>query len=54
VGRRRREHLATYRAAVERWLGGIITLRQKGARVIEDSRRTRFAAWADRGRERGR
>ena len=31
--------LATYRAAVERWPGGAITLRQ-GARVIEDSRQT--------------
>ena len=39
---------ATYRAAVERWPGGAITLRQ-GARVIEDSRRTRFASWAGRG-----
>jgi hypothetical protein len=38
---------ATYRAAVERWPGGVITLRQ-GARVIEDSRRSRFAAWAGR------
>ena len=38
---------ATYRAAVERWPGGAITLRQ-GARVIEDSRRTRFASWVDR------
>jgi hypothetical protein len=35
------EHIATYRAAVERWPGGAIALRQ-GARVIEDSRRTRF------------
>jgi hypothetical protein len=43
---------ATYRAAVERWPGGAITLRQ-GARVIEDSRRTRFASWADKGRQRG-
>ena len=32
--------LATYRAACERWPGTPITLRQ-GARVIEDSRRTR-------------
>src|SRR5437588_12596790 len=44
---------ATYRAAVERWPGGAITLRQ-GARVIEDSRRTRFASWADKGRQGGR
>jgi hypothetical protein len=44
---------ATYRAAVERWPGAAITLRQ-GARVIEDSRRTRFASWADKGREGGR
>jgi hypothetical protein len=44
---------ATYRAAVERWPGGVITQRQ-GARVIEDSRRSRFAAWAYKGRERGR
>jgi hypothetical protein len=29
----------TYSAAVKRWPGGVITLRQ-GARVIEDSRRT--------------
>jgi hypothetical protein len=36
----------TYRAAVERWPGGAFTLRQ-GARVIENSRRTRFASWAD-------
>jgi hypothetical protein len=34
--------LATYRAAVERWPGAAITLRQ-GARVIEDSRRLRLA-----------
>ena len=32
--------LATYRAACERWPGTPITLRH-GARVIEDSRRTR-------------
>jgi hypothetical protein len=44
---------ATYRAAVERWPGGAITLRQ-GARVIEDSRRTRFASWSDKGRQGGR
>jgi hypothetical protein len=44
---------ATYRAAIERWPGEAITLRQ-GARVIEDSRRSRFAAWADKGREGGR
>jgi hypothetical protein len=44
---------ATYRAAVERWPGGAITLRQ-GARVIEDSWRTRFASWADKGRQGGR
>jgi hypothetical protein len=44
---------ATYRAAVERWPGGAITLRQ-GARVIEDSRWTRFASWADKGRQGGR
>jgi hypothetical protein len=44
---------ATYRAAVERWPGGAITLRQ-GVRVIEDSRRTRFASWADKGRQGGR
>jgi hypothetical protein len=36
-----------YRAAVERWPRTAITLRQ-GARVIEDSRRTRTASWADR------
>jgi hypothetical protein len=42
----------TYEAAVERWPGGAITLRQ-GARVIEDSRRTRIA-WDDKGREGGR
>jgi hypothetical protein len=35
--------MATYRAAVERWPGGAITLRQ-GARVIEDSRRTTCSA----------
>ena len=40
--------LATYRAAVERWPGGAITLRQ-GARVIEDSRRLRLASWSDQG-----
>jgi hypothetical protein len=46
--------LATYRAAVERWPGGTITLRQ-GARVIEDSRRTRTASrWPDEGRQGGR
>jgi hypothetical protein len=45
---------ATYRAAVERWPGGAITLRQ-GARVIEDSRRTRLASrWPDQGRQGGR
>jgi hypothetical protein len=45
---------ATYRAAVERWPGGAITLRQ-GDRVIEDSRRTRVASrWPDKGREGGR
>jgi hypothetical protein len=44
---------ATYRAAVERWPGGAITLRQ-GARVIEDSRRTRFASWVDKGPQGGR
>jgi hypothetical protein len=44
---------ATYRAAVERWPGAVITLRQ-GARVIEDSRRTRFASWVDKGRQGGR
>jgi hypothetical protein len=33
--------LATYRAACERWPGGIITLRQ-GARVIHDSRKSRL------------
>jgi hypothetical protein len=43
----------TYRSAVRRWPGGVITLRQ-GARVIEDSRRTRVASWADKGREGGR
>jgi hypothetical protein len=43
----------TYRAAVERWPGAPITLRQ-GARIIEDSRRTRFASWADKGRQGGR
>jgi hypothetical protein len=44
--------LAIYRPAVERWPGGAITLRQ-GARVIEDSRRTRLV-WSDKGREGGR
>jgi hypothetical protein len=34
--------LATYRAAVERWPGTPITLRQ-GTRVIEDSQRLRLA-----------
>jgi hypothetical protein len=43
--------LATYRAAVERWPGTPITLRQ-GARVIEDSRRLRLA-WSDKGRQDG-
>jgi hypothetical protein len=33
---------ATYRAAVERWPGGAITLRQ-GARVIHDNRKSRLA-----------
>ena len=32
--------VATYRVAVELWLGAPITLR-RGARVIEDNRRTR-------------
>jgi len=40
--------LATFRAACERWPGTPITLRQ-GARVIEDSRRTRLAAWTEPG-----
>lgn len=44
--------LATYRAAVERWPGTPITLRQ-GARVIEDSRRLRLASW-DTGSRSGR
>ena len=43
--------LATYRVACERWPGTPITLRQ-GARVIEDSRRTR-TAWTETGREGG-
>jgi hypothetical protein len=43
----------TYRSAVKRWPEGVITLRQ-GVRVIEDSRRTRVASWADKGREGGR
>ena len=34
--------MATYRAAVSRWPGLVLTLRQ-GARVIEDSRQTRTA-----------
>jgi hypothetical protein len=34
--------MATYRAACQRWPNAAITLRQ-GARVIEDSRRTRLA-----------
>jgi hypothetical protein len=43
--------LVTYRAACERWPGTAITLRQ-GARVIDDSRRTRIASrWSDKGRE---
>jgi hypothetical protein len=37
----------TYRSAVRRWPGGVITLRQ-GARVIEDSRDTRVASWPTR------
>src|SRR5262252_3193329 len=41
--------LATYRAAVERWPGTPITLRQ-GARVIEDSRHLRLA-WSDKGQQ---
>jgi hypothetical protein len=46
--------LATYRAAVQRWPGAALTLRQ-GARLIEDSRRTRVASrWSDKGREGGR
>ena len=46
--------LATYRAACERWPDTPITLRQ-GARVIEDSRRTRTASWSNKGsREGGR
>ena len=49
------EHLAGRRgAAVERWPGGAITLRQD-ARVIEDSRRTRTASRSNKGsREGGR
>jgi len=46
--------LATYRAAYERWPATPITLRH-GARVIEDSRRTRTASWSNKGsREGGR
>ena len=46
--------MATYKAACERWPKAAITLRQ-GARVIEDSRRTRIAArWPDTGRQGGR
>jgi hypothetical protein len=46
--------LATYRAACQRWPGTPVTLRQ-GARVIEDSRRTRTASWSNKGsREGGR
>jgi hypothetical protein len=41
--------LATYRAAVERWPGTPITLRQ-GARVLEDSRHLRLA-WSDKGQQ---
>ena len=43
--------LATYKAACERWPKAAITLRQ-GARVIEDSRRTRLV-WSDKGRQGG-
>jgi hypothetical protein len=43
--------LATYQAAIKRWRGAPITLRQ-GARVIEDSRRLRVA-WSDQGRQGG-
>jgi hypothetical protein len=39
---------ATFRTACERWPGAPITLRQ-GARVIEDSRHTRLAAWTEPG-----
>jgi hypothetical protein len=35
--------LATFQAACKRWPNAAITLRQ-GARVIEDSRRTRIAS----------
>jgi hypothetical protein len=45
--------LAIYRAACERWPGTPITLRQ-GARVIEDSRRTRTASWPNKGSREGR
>jgi hypothetical protein len=45
--------VAVFKAACERWPGGDITLRQ-GARVIADSRQTRTASWADKGREGGR
>jgi len=38
--------LATFRAACERWPGTPIALLQ-GARMIEDSRRTRLAAWTE-------
>jgi len=41
--------LTTYRAAVERWPGTPITLRQ-GARVLEDSRRLRLT-WSDKGQQ---
>ena len=44
--------LATYHAAIERWPGKAITLRQ-GRHVIEDSRRSRLATlfsfpWSDK------
>jgi hypothetical protein len=44
--------LATYHAACQRWPNVPITLRH-GTRVIEDSRRLRFA-WSDQGRQGGR
>jgi hypothetical protein len=45
--------MATYRAAVERWPRGAITLRQ-GARVIEDSRPDASCIAMARQRSRGR
>jgi hypothetical protein len=46
--------LATYRAAVERWPGGTITLRQGARSSRTAGGRERPSRWPDEGRRGGR